>query len=144
LSLTGLLGSKLHAILDRGTRRDFFDLYMLLERHRLGLVECLRALREVYRAADVNEGLVLRALSHFDDAEGEAALPGEGAGDFAVVKAYFQTSVGALLLAPSKALSFAERVVDVAKNTPGGFESSKPTRKKAVTSSRRVPSKRRR
>jgi hypothetical protein len=113
LSVTGLLATKLHAILDRGTRRDFFDLYVLLERQKLGLVECLRALREVYRAADVNEGLVLRALSYFEDAEAEAALPGEGPHDFGLVKSFFQASVGALLIPPGKPLSFAERIVDV-------------------------------
>ena len=30
LTVTGLLATKLHAILDRGFRRDFFDLYVLL------------------------------------------------------------------------------------------------------------------
>jgi hypothetical protein len=119
LSVTGLLATKLHAILDRGTRRDFFDLYVLLEQQRLGLVECLRALREVYRAADVNEGLVLRALSYFDDAEAEAALPGEGPHDFALVKSFFRGSVGALLVPPSRPLSFAERIVDVTPSATG-------------------------
>jgi predicted nucleotidyltransferase component of viral defense system len=129
LSVTGLLASKLHAILDRGTRRDFFDLYVLLEGHRLGLVECLRALREVYRTADVNEGLVLRALSYFDDAEAEAPLPGEDPRDFETVKAYFQRSVGALLIAPTQPLSFASRVVDVRKDT--GRPTSRPSSPKS-------------
>ena len=77
LSVTGLLATKLHAILDRGTRRDFFDLYVTLHRHALGIAECLAAMRHVYRQ-DVNETLLLRALTFYDDAEREAPLPGEG------------------------------------------------------------------
>jgi Nucleotidyl transferase AbiEii toxin, Type IV TA system len=61
LSVTGVLATKLHAILDRGTRRDFFDLYVTLQDQRLGVVECLRAIYDVYRQ-DVNDGLLLRAL----------------------------------------------------------------------------------
>ena len=159
LSVTGLLATKLHAILDRGTRRDFFDLYVLLEQQRLGLVECLRALREVYRAADVNEGLVLRALSYFEDAEAEAALPGEGPHDFALVKSFFQASVGALLVPPSKPLSFAERVVDVAASRAGRAHGARKrasaelpvaatttssTRRKAATSRAPAASRKRR
>src|SRR5207245_1188788 len=36
LTATGVLATKLHAILDRGTRRDFFDLYVMLEQERMG------------------------------------------------------------------------------------------------------------
>ena len=36
LDVTGILATKLHAILDRGLRRDFFDLYVMLQQHRLG------------------------------------------------------------------------------------------------------------
>jgi len=74
LTTTGVLATKVHAILDRGLRRDFFDLYVMLQHNGLGVIECIRALREVY-GADVNEGLVLRSLCYFDDAEKEAALP---------------------------------------------------------------------
>jgi hypothetical protein len=47
LTVTGLLATKVHAILDRGTRRDFFDLYVLLQLGQLGLLECLNALSKV-------------------------------------------------------------------------------------------------
>ena len=117
LGASGLLATKLHAILDRGTRRDFFDLYVLLERRRLGIVECLRAMREVYGAA-VNEGLLLRALTFFEDAEREAPLPGEGKDDWATVKTFFLTRVGTLLVPPTRALRIQERVVDVSPVRP--------------------------
>ncbi len=113
LDVTGLLATKLHAILDRGTRRDFFDLYVLLQHERLGVIECVRALRTLF-PGEVDEGLLLRALAYFDDAEREAALPGEGTTDWKRIKAFFQKSVGALLTPPSTPLEIQSRVVDVA------------------------------
>ena len=113
LSVTGLLATKLHAILDRGTRRDFFDLYVTLHRHALGMAECLSAMRQVYRQ-EVNELLLLRALTFFDDAEREAALPGEGEDDWATVKEFFWHRVGQLLVPPARELQIERRVVDVA------------------------------
>jgi hypothetical protein len=112
LSVTGLLATKLHAILDRGTRRDFFDLYVTLHHHGLGIAECLAAVRQVYRQ-DVNDTLLLRALTFFDDAEREAALPGEGPGDWSTVKEFFWSRVGHLLVPPARELQIERRVVDV-------------------------------
>lgn len=112
LGVTGLLATKLHAILDRGTRRDFFDLYVLLQLEGLGLLECLNALTTVY-ATEVNSGLVLRALSYFDDAESDAALPGEGKGDWRRVRDFFSMAVAALLVPPTRPLEIQSRVVDV-------------------------------
>ncbi len=117
LTVTGILATKLHAILDRGTRRDFFDLYVTLQCHRLGLVECLRAIREVYQR-DVNDGLLLRALTYFDDADREAALPNEGPRDWAEVQAYFLTNAGSLLVPPGAALQIQQHVVDVVDVEP--------------------------
>ncbi len=112
LNVTGLLGTKLHAILDRGTRRDFFDLYTTLQTNGLGIAECLSAIRRVFRQ-EVNDALLLRALTWFKDAEREAPLPGEGPKDWQVVKDYFRTRVGHLLIPPSRALEIQAKVVDV-------------------------------
>ena len=112
LSVTGLLATKLHAILDRGTRRDFFDLYVTLHRHALGIAECLAAMRHVYQQ-EINEPLLLRALTFFDDAEREAKLPGEGPDDWATVKEFFWSRVGQLLIPPARELLIERRVVDV-------------------------------
>ena len=114
LDVTGILGTKLHAILDRGTRRDFFDLYVTLQHHRLGIVECLQAIRRVYDQ-EVNEGLLLRAMTYFDDADREARLPGEGRNDWAIVQEFFLTAVGSLLVPPGRKLAIQRRVVDVAQ-----------------------------
>lgn len=115
LSVTGLLATKLHAILDRGTRRDFFDLYVTLHRHALGIAECLASIRAVYRQ-ETSDTLLLRALTFFDDAEREAALPGEGVDDWATVKDFFWTRVGQLLIPPSRELTIERRVVDVVED----------------------------
>ncbi|HEY3351766.1 MAG TPA: nucleotidyl transferase AbiEii/AbiGii toxin family protein [Polyangia bacterium] len=113
LTVSGILATKLHAILDRGLRRDFFDLYVMLQHHRLGIAECLAALRRVYRA-EVNDSLLLRALTYFDDAERETPLPGEGARDWATVKQFFLERAGSLLVPPARPLAIQARVVDVA------------------------------
>lgn len=112
LTVTGLLATKLHAILDRGTRRDFFDLYVTLQQQRLGIIEALGAMRRVY-GEGLDEGLLLRALTYFDDAEREAPLPGEGARDWETVKDFFVTRVGHLLVPPGPALEIQSRRVDV-------------------------------
>jgi len=118
LDTTGILATKLHAILDRGARRDFFDLYVTLQYHRLGIAECLRAIRCVYQQ-DVNEGLLLRALTYFDDADREAALPGEGPNDWRTVKEFLLDNVGVLLVPPGRPLDIQSRRVDVAQTSSG-------------------------
>ena len=117
LTVPGILATKLHAILDRGMRRDFFDLYVTLCEARLGVVACLRAVRDLYGDA-ANEALLLRALCYFDDADREAPLPGEGAGDWDVVRDYFVCRVGDLLVPPTRALDIQARKVDVGEPRP--------------------------
>jgi hypothetical protein len=112
LSITGILATKLHAILDRGTRRDFFDLYVTLQHHRLGIAECLEAIQRVYRQP-VSQALLLRALTYFEDAEREARLPGEGPRDWRTVKEFFMRRVGDLLVPPGRKLAIQSRRVDV-------------------------------
>ena len=112
LTVTGILATKVHAILERGTRRDFFDLYVMLHTQGLGLLECLNALGAVY-ATHVNQGLVLRALTYFGDAESEAPLPGEGPDDWARVQSFFARAVAALVVPPTAELDIQSRVVDV-------------------------------
>jgi hypothetical protein len=112
LTVTGILATKLHAILDRGTRRDFFDLYVTLQDQRLGAAECLAAMRAVY-GSKLNEPLLLRAMTFFDDAEREAPLPREGKEDWETVKEYFQRVVADLLLPPAVPLEIQARRIDV-------------------------------
>ncbi len=113
LTVTGLLATKLHAILDRGTRRDFFDLYVTLQGQHLGIAECLAAMRQVF-GQGVDEALLLRALTYFEDAGREAPLPGEGPDDWTTVREFFLERAGHLLVPPSRVLKIQKRVVDVA------------------------------
>lgn len=64
-SLNDNIGMKLSAMTNRGAKKDFFDVYQLIE--QLGLP----ALLEIYRAKYANHdlGMVLRSLVYFDDAE---------------------------------------------------------------------------
>ena len=62
---------------------------------------------------EVNDSLLLRALTFFDDAEREAALPGEGPDDWATVKDFFWSRVGQLLIPPARELHIERQVVDV-------------------------------
>ncbi len=112
LNREGILATKLHAILDRGTRRDFFDLYIVLQIEGLGIIEALSAMRKVYRQ-EINESLLLRALTYFDDADREAPLPGEGPKDWENVKKFFYHRVGDLLVPPGARLKIQSNVVDV-------------------------------
>jgi hypothetical protein len=65
-SLDDLACMKLAAIVDRGSKKDFVDVWALGSRHR-PLAELLRLYARRYRAAD--PGHVLVALGYFDDAE---------------------------------------------------------------------------
>ncbi len=117
LDVTGILATKLHAILDRGLRRDFFDLYVMLQQQRLGVAAVLAAIRSVYQG-QVDDALMLRALTYFNDADREAGLPGEGATDWATVKDYFLVQVGSLLTPPTGRLQIQEQIVDAGRK-PG-------------------------
>lgn len=119
LTVEGILATKLHAIIDRGTRRDFFDLYVTLQQQQLGLAESLRSLRAVYRQ-EINDSLVLRALTYFQDADREAELPGEGRRDWERVKDFFLSRVGQLLVPPSERLDIQSLRVDVSEAEAGG------------------------
>ncbi len=114
LNVDGILATKLHAILDRGTRRDFFDLYVTLQHQRKGIADALRAIRTVYRQP-INDSLLLRAMVYFDDADREAKLPGEGDADWNTVKDFFLKCVGQLLVPPGEPLVMQTLRVDVAE-----------------------------
>lgn len=66
-SLDDLACMKLSAIAQRGTKKDFIDLYFLGIRHR-SLLEMLNLYQEKYNIKDMTS--VLYGLVYFDDAEG--------------------------------------------------------------------------
>ena len=65
LSVPGVTAMKLNAIVNRGSKKDFFDLCELLKRHPLG--EMLGFFEAKYRNSD--RFIVLRSLAWFEDAE---------------------------------------------------------------------------
>ncbi len=85
---------KLSAIASRGSRKDFVDLWVLLNRHR-SLREYLRLFEQKFAVRDV--GHVVRSLVHFDDAERDLPLRLLVDIDWAEVKADFQRRVEGLL-----------------------------------------------
>jgi hypothetical protein len=116
LDVTGVLATKLHAILDRGLRRDFFDLYVMLQQHQQGICALLTAIRAIY-GGQIDDTLMLRALTYFDDADREAHLPGEGPSDWKTVKDYLLVQVGTLLAPPTRRLRIQNQIVDAIAST---------------------------
>jgi hypothetical protein len=88
---------------------------------------------------DVNEALLLRALTFFDDAEREAALPGEGRDDWSAVKEFFRVRVGQLLIPPSRALEIEARVVDVVERPSLARKKARPAPKNGRKPARKRP-----
>lgn len=68
LALDDIAAMKLSAIAQRGARKDFVDLYALLETHR-ELPALLNLYREKFKVEDI--GHLLYSLSYFEDAERE-------------------------------------------------------------------------
>ena len=79
---------------------------------RLGIASVLATIRSVYQGV-IDDGLLLRALTYFDDADREATLPGEGPTDWSAVKDYFQVQVGSLLTPPMRRLRIQAQTADV-------------------------------
>jgi len=68
-SIEDIAAMKIIAIVQRGTRRDFVDVYYLLKRHTLDAL--LRMTEKKYAA--FNRYIGLRALTYFEDAEEESS-----------------------------------------------------------------------
>lgn len=66
-SIEDIAAMKLAAITGRGAKKDFYDLYFLLQ--IFSLSEILQFFKEKF--PDGNEFLVLKSLTYFEDAEGE-------------------------------------------------------------------------
>lgn len=59
---------KLAAIMDRGTKRDYVDLF-ILSQHRLSLESMLQLYDQKYHALENNIFSLLRAMNYFDEAD---------------------------------------------------------------------------
>ncbi len=62
---------KLIAISQRGTKKDFFDLYYICNHFDITLEETLNLLKKKYDKNKINYSHIIQSLSYFEDAEDE-------------------------------------------------------------------------
>jgi len=72
-SLADIAAMKIHAIEDRGTRRDFVDVYFLSKKYTLD--EMLEYYQKKYSVLEDHLYSILRSLDYFEDAEQENQMP---------------------------------------------------------------------
>lgn len=72
-SLADISAMKIHAIEDRGTMRDFIDVYFLSK--IFSLENMLEFYQKKYKALESHKYYILRALDYFEDAEHESQMP---------------------------------------------------------------------
>lgn len=72
-SLADIAAMKIHALEDRGTRRDFIDVYFLSKKYTLD--EMLDFYQKKYAVLEDHLYSILRALDYFEDAEQEHQMP---------------------------------------------------------------------
>lgn len=72
-SLADIAAMKIHAIEQRGTRRDFVDVYFLSQKYTLG--QMLDFYKKKYEADLDRLYVAIRALDYFEDAEQEDEMP---------------------------------------------------------------------
>jgi len=72
-SLTDIAAMKIHAIEDRGTKRDFVDVYFLSK--QFTLEEMLEFYQKKYGVLENHFYAILRSLDYFEDAEKESEMP---------------------------------------------------------------------
>lgn len=90
---------KLVALVNRGSRKDFADMYCVLRRN-VSLQECLGLLPRKYGEGKVSDYQVLKSLTWFDDAEREPEPRMIEPFSWEECKAFFLREVHALLLPP--------------------------------------------
>jgi len=89
-SLSDIAAMKIHAIEDRGTRRDFIDVYFLSQ--TLSLYEMIALYQKKYGIEEDRLYATLRSLDYFEDAEKETIMPKMLVPvDWEQVKNYFRT-----------------------------------------------------
>lgn len=88
---------KLIAVFNRGSRKDFVDLYSLFRRG-LTLADCLELLPKKYGEGRVNSYQLLQSLTWFDDAEREPSPKMLEPFDWEDCKAFFRREVYGLVL----------------------------------------------
>ena len=92
-SVQEIAAMKVRAIVGRGTRKDFVDLYFLLQ--QFSMSDILNLFHKKY--PDVNDFIAIRSLTYFEDAE-QAPMPFMHTSDlWDAMKAYIKKSVMEIL-----------------------------------------------
>jgi len=89
--LKDIAAMKVHAIEDRGSRRDFVDLFFLTK--TFSLKEMLDFYDQKYGCLEEHLHSILKSLNYFEDAESEKMRPMLKKVDWKEVKQFFQAQV---------------------------------------------------
>jgi len=88
---------KIAAISDRGSKKDFIDLYFIIKiEKKLSLEECLELYDEKFKSLKENKVHVLKSLTYFEDADKQSGLKMIKKADWKEVKKFFQREVFAI------------------------------------------------
>lgn len=85
---------KIAAIADRGSKKDFTDLYFIIKIEKiLSLKECLELYDRKFKSLKQNKAHILKSLDYFDDADKEANLKMLKSANWKEIKSFFQREV---------------------------------------------------
>ncbi|MCX6816256.1 MAG: nucleotidyl transferase AbiEii/AbiGii toxin family protein [Candidatus Beckwithbacteria bacterium] len=90
-SLKDIAAMKIHAIEDRGSKRDFVDLFFLTK--TFSLREMLNFYGQKYHCLEKHKLFILKGMNYFEDAESEKMRPMFKEVDWDKLKQYFQNQV---------------------------------------------------
>lgn len=95
-SLSDIAAMKIHALEDRGTRRDFVDVFFLAKKY--SLEKMLEFYQKKYALLDDHLYSILRSLDYFDDAERESQMPNMLVNiEWDEIKQYFRNETNRLI-----------------------------------------------
>ena len=84
---TDILCMKINALINRGSRKDFTDVYFIMKEFHLTAAQCIKLFREKY--GDYNPLIIHKALTFFEDAENEPELKMLKPVDWEEIKKFF-------------------------------------------------------
>jgi len=87
-SLEDILCMKINAIIGRGSRKDFTDLYFIIMEKKLTPEKCIELYRKKF--GNYNPLILRKAISYFADADSEPALKMLKQVKWETIKKYFQ------------------------------------------------------
>ncbi|OGZ78203.1 MAG: hypothetical protein A2528_00070 [Candidatus Staskawiczbacteria bacterium RIFOXYD2_FULL_37_9] len=94
VNIKDIAAMKIAAISDRGSKKDFIDLYFIVEVEKiLSLKECLELYDKKFQALKQNKTHILKSLNYFDDADKEAELKMIKPVQWKKVKLFFQKEI---------------------------------------------------